>query len=117
MTDAQTEAQAIARRLEALAEHLTLQPLTHADDVDIATIREAATALAAKDAELAAVKVSNNKWLAKWERAEALLAEARKALEQIEVRTRSVPSDTAEDDKRDKYHANSIARRALEGDE
>lgn len=39
------------------------------------------TALAAKDAELAAVKVSNNKWLAKWERAEAQLAEANKALE------------------------------------
>ena len=38
------------------------------------------TALAAKDAELATVKVSNNKWLAKWERAEAQLAEARKAL-------------------------------------
>lgn len=46
---------------------------------------------------------------------EAQLAEARKALERIEARTRSVPSDTAEDDKRDKYHANSIARRALTG--
>jgi hypothetical protein len=32
--------------------------------------------LVAKDAELAAMKVSNNKWLAKWERAEARLAEA-----------------------------------------
>ena len=37
-------------------------------------------ALSAKDAELAAVKASNNKWLAKWEHAEAQLAEARKAL-------------------------------------
>lgn len=41
---------------------------------------EAATALEAQAAELAAVKVSSNKWLAKWERAEAQLAEARKAL-------------------------------------
>lgn len=53
---------------------------------------------------------------ARAEAAEAALAEVRKALERIELRTRSVPSDTAEDDKRDKYHANSIARRALTGD-
>ncbi len=35
----------IARSLEALAEHLSDQPLTHADSTDLATIRQAATAL------------------------------------------------------------------------
>lgn len=40
----------------------------------VMSIDDIATALSAKDAELAAVKVSNNKWLAKWERAEAQLA-------------------------------------------
>ncbi len=49
-----------------------------------ARIAELEAENARKDAELAAVKVSNNKWLAKWERAETQLAEARKALEQIE---------------------------------
>lgn len=93
-----TEARAIARRLEALAEHLTHQPLTHADSVDIATIREAATALsslrqeiAAKDAELArqievrddAIDDLQQKW---WfqsdraDRAEAQLAEANRKI-------------------------------------
>lgn len=35
----------IARSLEALAEHLSDQPLTHADSTDLATIRQAAAAL------------------------------------------------------------------------
>lgn len=39
------DAAKIARSLEALAEHLSDQPLTHADSTDLATIRKAATAL------------------------------------------------------------------------
>lgn len=55
--------------------------LGYYDQFAAADDKEAATALEAQAAELAAVQVSNNKWLAKWERAEAQLAEARKALD------------------------------------
>jgi len=74
LVDAQTEARAIAEKL---------QDLVDGTDGWLNVDKAAgiiATALAAKDAELATVKVSNNKWLSKWERAEAQLAEARKAL-------------------------------------
>lgn len=81
MTSPQTEARAIARRLEALAEHLMLQPLTHADSVDIATIRAASAALAAKDAELAVQREAKEHARRLCDRAETALAEARKALE------------------------------------
>lgn len=83
---------------------------------DSALVKDIAAALAAKDAELAEA----------WQRcvdlaakrridAEAQLAEANKALEAIERRTQPHPEDTPEDDRRDKYHANRIARRAREG--
>lgn len=77
--------------------------------------RRHATALAAKDAELAAVHqryVDANE--ARID-AEAALAEARKALEAIESRTTQHPHDNDEDDRRDKALANQIARRALTG--
>lgn len=66
---------------------------------------------AAKDAELTAVKVSNNKWLAKWERAEAALAEARKALklaEQMMTKDSLCEAERLEE-------GLSVVRRALTG--
>lgn len=100
MTDAQTEARAIAQAREIILK----APVNDWDRI----IELIAAALAAKDAELAAVKaerdaivtaavnrgltlevelakmkISNNKWLAKWERAEAKLAKTRQTLDSV----------------------------------
>lgn len=82
MTNEQTEARAIARfRIDWEHDDTGYPDLVRvwSDDGPFVSYEDHATDLAAKDAELAAVKVSNNKWLAKWERAEARLAEANKA--------------------------------------
>lgn len=75
MTDAQTEARAIVS--SALPPH---EQAMLGGDAIVVLADLIAAALAAKDAELTVVKVSNNKWLAKWERAEAQLAEANRKI-------------------------------------
>lgn len=50
------ELEGLSRRLLALAEHLEHQPLTHADSMDRATIREAAAKFASLQAEVERLK-------------------------------------------------------------
>lgn len=105
LVDAQTEARAIAQKLQDVVDGTDGWL-----NIDKAAGIIAST-LAAKDAELAAVKVSNNKWLAKWERAEARLAKARKALDALDRMSRGV--DWCDQDEQARRW--SAARRVLTG--
>lgn len=116
MTDAQTEARAIA-----LAAAGQVHDNEDARCVETLVERLVATALAAKDAELVAVKAYSIEMLhrkdeqfERAERAEAQLAEANRALAKIERRTAPHPDDEPSDDTRDKRLAHAIARRARE---
>jgi len=92
MTDAQTEAWAIPLFVRG----------SMTDEEYSSLVEKIATALAAKDAELAVLRAELNDCAseihdlrAQIERAEAQLAEARKALEKIYIEARSLPLHTS----------------------
>lgn len=106
MTNAQTEARAIARCVRGCA----------TDDQYIELVERIATALAAKDAELAAVKAelfqSRNFWSEELSAKNAQLAEAKNALEQIDALDEAMGHDLTV---KHAFEAVNIARRALTG--
>jgi|GEM_PF-5805457 len=122
MTDAQTEARAIVEQFPAW-------PTGWGLELRNRVIEEIATALAAKDAELAkrpdwaTVNATYEKWKARAERAEAQLAEANKALEHLADTANAIlGADPYDSDAQEAFemfniardHARTVARRARE---